>query len=315
MRKYLILTLLLAILVSCVENKDASTVMSPSAIVGGEVVKGKEFHGVVAIVRGGDIICSGVVIDKRTVLTAAHCLVNQYHSGLSILTGNGISLPSHQRYLKGQYKVLRVKFFPKLDIKPHHGITNYGDFNANDVGILTVDRNFLNIKPYKIATKVETIKESLVVGKELTIVGFGYTGEDYGYTTAERIIEYGVKRKVSVPVVSFNNHEVDARADGKDSCYVDSGAPAFIKTRAGYQVLGIVSGSDGLCGENEFPAYYSLAFDSACWIGKVTGLRFIDEDFHCERSLYIDKKCSEYGARSDAKECAAETSQIIFDEY
>jgi len=312
----LLATFIFSLLFSCsqkIETEQAD--FTTSLIVGGELVGKKEFNGVVALVRGGDVICSGVAIDRRTVLTAAHCLVDQNIYSLSIMTGRGSKLPRHNSRIKGQYGVEHVELFPALNISNHHGITNYGEFNANDVGIIKIDRDFVNLQPYEVLTNVELIKEKMVEGELLTVVGYGYTGEDQTFGLTESHVEYGLKRKVEIPIVGFNNHEVDARADGKDSCYVDSGAPAFVKTEQGYKVLGIVSGSDGLCGENEFPAYYSLVFDSSCWISDSTGLNFLDQAFHCKRHETIVQKCSEFEDPKEAKVCASNLSQEIFEQF
>jgi hypothetical protein len=314
--KSLLLILTFFLTISCADKSAIEEIrVNPQKIVGGELVDKKEFHSVVAIVRGGDIICSGVVIDKQMVMTAAHCLAGQNRNSLSVLTGKGTRLPRHNRRVKGQYFVDRVEIFPSLRITPHLGITNLGEFDANDIGILHVNRVFRNIKPYKILTDVNLIKEKMVAGEMLTIVGYGYTGEDQSFGLTESHVEYGLKRKVEVPIVGYSNHEVDARADGKDSCYVDSGAPALVKTDEGYQILGVVSGSDGMCGENEFPAYYSLLFDSACWISEVTGLEFTDLDFHCERRETIVEACSSVQGKKAARKCATEKSDEIFSQF
>lgn len=316
MSKSLLLIITFFLLISCAEKKAHDEVhVNSQKIVGGELVGKKKFNPVVAIVRGGDIICSGVVIDKQTVMTAAHCLVGQNRDALSVLTGRGTRLPQNNRFVRGQYYVDRVEIFPSLKTNPHLGITNLGAFDANDVGILHVNRVFRNIQPYKILTDVNLIKEKMVKGETLTVVGYGYTGEDQSFGLTESIVEYGLKRKVEVPIVGYSNHEVDARANGKDSCYVDSGAPALMKTDEGYQILGIVSGSDGLCGENEFPAYYSLLFDSACWISETTGIEFNDLDFHCERRESILEACSSVVGKKAARKCATEKSDEIFSQF
>lgn len=314
LRSFLLSLTLLSTLSCSVQDAADFVQFQEAKIVGGELVDKNEFKGVVALVRGGDIICSGVVIDKRTILTAAHCLVGQNVYALSILVGRGTKLPHPGKVVKGQYRIDGYELFPTLRYTNFHGITNYGEFNANDIGIITTQKNLVNIQPYQVLTKTDLIKEKVKKGEKIVVVGYGYTGEDrnFGFGFTESHVEYGLKRKVEIPIVGVNNHEIDARADGLDSCYVDSGAPAFVKTDQGYKIAGLVSGSDGLCGENEFPAYYSLVYDSACWINQYTGMPFDDLDFHCERHERISKACSVNEDPKEAKLCAKELSDEIF---
>lgn len=299
---------------SCSEHKgDSEVSFSEQSIVGGELVKKNEFKGVVAIVRNGDIICSGVAISEKIVMTAAHCLVDQSPHAFRVYLGNGVKLPS-KRYVKGQFRVEKFLLHPKLKTKPGLGIINFGDYNANDVGLLFLDRPLPGTQVYKIASNVELIRKHLIPGTETLVVGYGYTGEDSFFEFEENFkkVEYGLKRKVEIPLVDFNNNELDIRSAGKDSCYVDSGGPAFIKNGDDYEIFGIVSGSEGLCGEDEFPVYYALAFDSLCWIVEQAGIEADDIAFHCKRNEIIEDSCTGL-SKKEGKACATKLSHdIIF---
>ena len=45
-------------------------------ILGGDIAKNGEYPYMALLMRGSEIICSGTLINKRYVLTAAHCIKN-----------------------------------------------------------------------------------------------------------------------------------------------------------------------------------------------------------------------------------------------
>lgn len=283
-----------------------------NSIVGGEPTSKAEYSSVVALVRNGDFHCSGVLISKDIVLTAAHCLVDVEISGLSIYFGNGVNKPSDRTFVRGQYHIARALIHPNLEYVEGLGLRNLGDYNANDVGIIFLEKPVLEYKPYNVLTSLKKLKDVLYEKVQTKVVGFGYTSEEDLSDSQFKKPDYGLKRKVDISIQNFDNHEVDIRDEGKDSCYIDSGGPVFVNVDGQEVVLALVSGSNGHCAENHFPVYYSLVFDSVCWIAKETGLEFEDLDDNCSRNQLIESKCEEFG-REIAKTCAKNMSAVFFE--
>lgn len=289
-------------------QRDARQIdFSPLSIVGGEVVAKGEYEAVVALIRNGDFHCTGVLIAKDIILTAAHCLVDVELEELSIYIGIGYNKPKDTTYVRGQYEISKMTIYPTLVHEAGLGLRNLGEYNANDVGLVFLKNEIQEISPYSLMTSLDEIKDYLYTKSLTTIVGYGYIAEEGLDQPIIKKPDYGLKRSVQIPIKSFDNHEVDIREEGKDSCYIDSGGPVII----GDKVLALVSGSNGLCAENEFPVYYSLVFDSICWIAKETGLKFDDIERNCDRNLMIDSKCGELAGPVAAK-CAADLSDLIF---
>ncbi|EQC45397.1 trypsin-like serine protease [Bacteriovorax sp. Seq25_V] len=312
MKKISILLFLLLSINSCGPQESNTHVeINTSSIVGGELVEKDEFKAVVALVRNGDFHCSGVLIAEDVVLTAAHCLGGFAAESIRVYVGDGEKRPALRAFLRGQHEVERVIFHPSLKWNERRGFVNFGDYNANDVGLVFLKEPITDVEPLKILENLSVVKNYLKKGQTTTVVGYGYDGEDKPVFT-NVTPEYGLKRKVDIMIKNFNNHEVDIRDDGKDSCYIDSGGPALVNVDGEYQVLALVSGSNGLCGENEFPVYYSLVFDSICWIAKETDMKFTDLFRNCDRYQLIQNKCEELPPKP-AAQCASNLSELIFE--
>jgi len=294
------------------ENQTTSIIEKPITIVGGGLVQKNKIDAVVALVRNGDFHCSGVLIASDIVLTAAHCLGGFEAPSFRVYVGPGFKKPEDRTFVRGQYEVKKISYHPSLEWNDRHGFLNFGHYNANDVGLVFLERNIEDVKPIKILNNLNSIKTILKRDQITTIVGYGYIGEDRPFSSTVFLNEYGLKRKVDISIKGFNNHEVDIRDEGKDSCYVDSGGPALVNVDGEYQILGLVSGSNGLCGENEFPVYYSLVFDSICWMAKETGVEFEDTYRNCDRTQLIKNKCEDLPLKTASK-CAADLSELIFE--
>lgn len=280
-------------------------------IVGGELVSKNELSSVVALVKAGDFHCSGVLIAPQIVLTAAHCLVDVQIESLSVYVGNGYNKPADRTFVRGQYEISKMLIHPKLVHVEGLGLRNLGEYNANDVGLVFLEKSILNVTPSKVLTDLHILRQKLYTKVETTVVGFGYTAEEDVTNASFKKPDYGLKRKVNIPIVSFDNHEVDIRGEGVDSCYIDSGGPVFVEHEGERFVLALVSGSNGFCAENHFPVYYSLVFDSICWIASETGLEFEDIANNCDRNQNIINKCDDLPPHL-ASVCAKDMSDLIF---
>ena len=81
----------------------------------------------------------------------------------------------------------------------------------------------------------------------------------------------GVKRQVEVPIVRFSGTGLEFQAGGMglDSCYGDSGGPAFVTLGTGEVVLAGVTSRGYTCGEGGF---YVIPYAALCWLNQETGV-------------------------------------------
>lgn len=221
-------------------------------IVGGTPVpNGKYPFMAVLLVRntdGSTSLCGGSLIDRDSVLTAGHCLVDAFEVDLAV----GRTVISKRQ---GQVRENNRVFF----LHPRFDLSNNFSYDA---AVIKLNSAVSGIKPIKLSTASQDNLEK--PGRKLTVAGWGTTSE--GGNTSDRM------REVSVPVVSdakaktaysslspqlryFPNLMVAAGQQGKDSCQGDSGGPLFKPGTTRTQV-GIVSYGQG-CARAAFPGVYT----------------------------------------------------------
>jgi secreted trypsin-like serine protease len=227
-------------------------------VVGGTAVQNGEYPFVSALldVRRGNNgydqqFCGGSLIDRDSVLTAAHCLVTPKRY-LRVVVGRTV-LSSNQ----GQKR--RVS-----------EITAHRDYRGNvsdayDVAVLNLTRPVSGISPITPAPVGSNGLER--PGRRATIAGWGNTIAQPAY--GSNGTNYPDRmRKARVPIVSDNKAKsvygaayvsslmVAAGKTGKDTCQGDSGGPMWVNTAAGRRQIGITSFGRG-CGAEGYPGVYT----------------------------------------------------------
>ncbi|MFD9906397.1 S1 family peptidase [Streptomyces sp. NPDC059063] len=239
-----------------------------NAIIGGTEVPNDAHPFMVAVLEKGPgsvkdrQFCGGSLVTPDTVMTAAHCLVDDAGKPLKpkdVQTAVGRTVLSntkqgkirnvakggilvHPRYLKGQ--------------------------EAYDVAFINLSKPVTGISPIKLPT--QGTDSLLRPGQKATVTGWGNTDTELTHTP-DRL------RKVRVPILSHAEcrttyGEYDAKVnfcagvEGKDSCQGDSGGPIF-RTVPGREApiqIGVVSYGDG-CGDQGAPGVYTSVSSAKLW--------------------------------------------------
>ena len=224
-------------------------------IVGGTAVPNGKYPFMAALLdkrRSGDafdeLFCGGTLIDKDSVLTAAHCLVNPKPDKLQVVVGR-TALDQN----RGQLRSVSRRF-----IHPRYNGNGY------DAAVLKLSRPVKGIKPIKLATAKQNNLEK--PGHILTTAGWGVVKQRPGPFD----IRPKRMQEVSVPVVSDSRAkrayqsqglkylpslQVAAGKKGKSPCFGDSGGPLFDSGRR--TQVGITSYVAGGCGTARYPVVYT----------------------------------------------------------
>jgi len=202
--------------------------------------------------------CGGTIIDKKWILTAAHCFSDGWE-GVKAVVGE------HKRnHQEGTEQTL---FVEQAFVHP-----NYNGLTDNDICLVKLSQeiNFNSYVQPACLPHPENIDADYLPGSELTISGWGV--ERVGSGIAASTLQVA-----SVPIIPKAECEEvyhltesmfcagKMETGGVDGCQGDSGGPAVKKVNDKFTVVGVVSWGIG-CAQAYQPGVYTITAEFFDWI-------------------------------------------------
>jgi len=204
---------------STTPQDEQKTLTQDSPIVGGWVEPDMDYT--VAILENGTDVCTGTLVDTRLVVTAGHCAYG-ITGTLEVFFGiNANYGPSGTTVAVDSYE-------------PHPSF-NYFSLD-NDIGVIELAED-APVAP--VPMLADGIFDNSWIGTSLRFVGYG--------TTNWWTYQSGIRRAVDIEVDSVDSDTFTYYDNSHQTCYGDSGGPAFADYDGQWQLIGVTSYGDYYC--------------------------------------------------------------------
>ncbi|KDR21542.1 hypothetical protein L798_01695 [Zootermopsis nevadensis] len=248
-------------------------------IVGGEPAVPGEFPWLVSITRRGGHFCGGTIVNKRWVITAAHCMCS-----------GPVELPvEHIRVVVGEHDLSKRETPPSREMGVRRLVLYPGyqceRFN-HDIALLELDGEVgwsETAWPACLPQEISCLNHFVAgatsfSGREATAAGWGWLHEasaqggraDVLQKVTLRVVDNDTcrnwyKSKGKKTKVLDSQMCAGYEQGGRDSCWADSGGPLMVRDPDRVTIVGVISTGIG-CAQPKLPGLYTRLSNYSTWI-------------------------------------------------
>uniref|UniRef100_A0A8C5P6I4 Peptidase S1 domain-containing protein n=1 Tax=Leptobrachium leishanense TaxID=445787 RepID=A0A8C5P6I4_9ANUR len=227
-------------------------------IVGGHEAKAHSRPYMASLEISGENTCGGTLINRKWVLTAAHCMENTPVSVVRVVLG-GHNLHDPDRFMQ----MFRIQESIR---HPEYNPLTF----QNDIQLLKLNDS-VTITPYVKPLKIPNANSDVVPGTPCSVAGWGYISDFGAEPKALMETEVDVITRETCNA-SWNGNIVESMLctatpgkPVKGFCSGDSGGPLVCRNR----VEGVVSFSGFRCGDPVSPDVYTRVESFLSWMQSV----------------------------------------------